>query len=110
MKTQNDYNRVNIIGLFAIVLISLISLTSCEPDTITLRTTSEVKQYTNTINGSTYLITKVIYKNNPMSFELDILNMLSTDSIYSITNFRYQEAHLLLERLQAMTPNEVNTE
>jgi hypothetical protein len=107
MKTQADYNRVNILGLIAIMLISvMLSFTSCNSDPLQIN--SNVEQYTKTLQGTHYLVTLVRFEGNQMSREIDILDRLSTDSIFTITQMRYNEAHTLLRDLQAMKPEEDN--
>jgi hypothetical protein len=43
-----------------------------------------------------------------MSREIDILDRLSTDSIFTITQMRFNDGNTLLRDLQAMTPEEHN--
>ena len=77
-------------------------LASCTSHEDRVSSSSNVNQYVKSVQGTTYLLTSVRHKGNTYSLEIDTLTKLSTDSIYSLTKLRHDNAYELLTKLQAL--------
>lgn len=88
--------------LTTLLLAVAILMSSCTTHEDRINRFNNVAQYTKSVQGTTYLITRVTFRGMGYSLEADEISSLSTDSIFAITESRSKDANELLLKLKAL--------
>lgn len=88
--------------ILIIVLALTMAFVSCESRAHRVKMTTGVSQYVKNLSGSTYLMTKVMINGQSISLKCDDITKLSTDSIYTVTEARYNDANELMFKLKEL--------